>query len=77
MVFHQRPVGRDKGVDAVKRHQVVAVGARHLFVDFRDDDPRRLGGGLGGIARGAERAKAMRVRRRELEKGDVELDRAR
>ena len=38
---------------------------------------RGVGGGPGGVDRGAERAEAVAVRRRELQQRDVERDAAR
>ena len=64
-------------VNAAERHQGVAERARHLCVDFRDDQARALRGGERGIDRRAERAVTVAVRRRELEEGHVDSHLAR
>ena len=47
-------------------------GPRHAVVDLGDDDPRRLGGGLGHADLDAEAAEAVRVGRAEVDQGHVE-----
>ena len=69
----QRTVGGDESADPAEWHDVVAVGPRHLLVDLRDHNPRGIGGGLAGITGGAERAKAMRIRGRQLEDRHIQL----
>ena len=77
LVLVQRPVGGDEGVDPVERNDVVAVRARHLLVDFRDDEPGAVRGRLGGVGGGAEGAQPVLVGRRELQERDIQLDGAR
>jgi hypothetical protein len=72
----QRPIGVDEGSQPIERHERVAVRAGHPLVDLGDDQPRRVRRGERRVDRGAERAVAMAIRRRQLQEGDVERDRA-
>ncbi len=52
--------------------EAVAEGARHAVVDLGDDHPGRFGGGLGQADLDAQAAKAVLVRRAEMNQGRVE-----
>ena len=72
-VIGHRPVRVDEGGDGAERHDRVAVRARHLLVDLRNDQRGGAGRGDGGVGRGADGAEAVFVRRRELQDGGIEL----
>ena len=61
----------DDEVDLADVDERVAVGARHLRVDLRDDRLGDLRGRLGVVDRDAERAEAVLVGRRDLDQHDV------
>jgi|GEM_PF-6084165 len=63
VMLDERPVGGDEGVNAIERHHVVAMCARHLRVDLRNDETRGLRGRLGRVAGRAQRTEAVRIRR--------------
>ena len=71
-VLGKRAIRVDERVDAVERNGGVAVRARHLLVDFGDDEARAVDGGARRIDRRAERAEAVGVGRGQLHERDVE-----
>jgi hypothetical protein len=75
-MFDEWTVRGHEGVDLGERQDVVAVGARHLVIDFRDHHAGGGGGGPGGVAGGPERAHAVAVGRRNLQQGHVKRDTA-
>jgi hypothetical protein len=68
--------GVDEGVDPLERHRGVAERARHLLVDLGDHHAGAVDRGARGVARGAQRAQAVAIGRRQLHQRDVERDRA-
>ena len=76
MVFEERSIRRNKRVDAFERQDVVPVRARHLLIDFGDDQTRSFRGGFGGITGCSQRTQSVAVGRRNLQYGDVQLNRS-
>ena len=59
-------------VDSADVNEAVAVGAGHARVDLRDDEPCAFDRGERHVDRCAQRAEAMRVRRRHVDERDVD-----
>ena len=73
-VFEDVAVAYHHGVHEVGGDKRIAVGARHLFVDFRDHHEAVLGRGLDDVHRDAEAQVAVLVRRAGLDERNVERD---
>ncbi len=70
----QRAVRMDERVKAIEGDERVAEGARHLLVDLRDQMASRVRGRKRRVDRGAERAVAVPVRRRQLDDRHIERE---
>ena len=71
-MLRQRHVHWHQGGEPAHVHATIAEGARHARVHLRNQRPRRLRRGKGGIDRGAERHETMLVGRRDVQERRVE-----
>ena len=76
-VLRHRRVDAHQGVEAVEMDEALAVGARHRRVDLGDDVPRDAEYRGGQIHGDAQADEAARVRRGDLEQGDIDRQPAR
>jgi hypothetical protein len=70
-----RPIDCNAKVDAIDVEKAISVRSRHSWIDLGDDDSSAFHRREGDVDRRAKGAEAMRVRRRYVEKSDVDRDR--